>query len=253
MRHHRLDHGGAWQAVRAGAQRRRVCLDDAPGALAVHDLHRDRARVRAAELGADRHPEPLPDRERHLDEEPVLGGCRPPIRRRGADHLQRGERVRVEPGAVPRVEPVGDHVLRLAPPDHGGDGGHAVVFGTRAQHGEVGRRLLGRCRRGAPRRARRRRGRGAGASQGGRLAPSTIPCHRHTMLPSCTGASHSAAPRCGQAPGPTCSPPAASRQATSSRPATTRPNARPGRTSRLPASTCHPPVGRGLRPLQRRR
>jgi hypothetical protein len=85
---------------------------------------------------------------------------------------------------------------------------------------------------------------GSGRQPGRPVGPSAIPCQRHMIVPSCTGASHSAAPRCGQAPGPTCSRPAPSRQATSSRPATTRPNARPGRTSRLPARTCQPPVGR---------
>ena len=71
-----------------------------------------------------------------------------------------------------------------------------------------------------------------------------MPCQRQTRVSPTTGASHSAAPRCGQAPGPACSAPSAERQATTSRPATGRPNARPGRTSRLPATTYQPPDGR---------
>ena len=95
--------------VRRGAQRRGVGLHDRARALAVDDLHRDRARVGAAERGVHRHAEPLADGEGHLDEEPVLGGRA--VDGRGAEHRERGERVGVQPGAVPRVEPVGDHVL----------------------------------------------------------------------------------------------------------------------------------------------
>jgi hypothetical protein len=74
--------------------------------------------------------------------------------------------------------------------------------------------------------------------------PSARPCQRQTSRPSCTGASHRAAPRCGQAPGPACRVPAPSRQATTSRPPITRPKARSARTSRLPARTYQPPDGR---------
>jgi hypothetical protein len=75
-------------------------------------------------------------------------------------------------------------------------------------------------------------------------APRSRPCQRQISRPSCTGASHSAAPRCGQAPGPARSVPSVSRHATTSRPPTIRPKARPGRISRLPAITNHPPDGR---------
>ncbi|MCW2718120.1 MAG: hypothetical protein JWR81_1942 [Pseudonocardia sp.] len=75
-------------------------------------------------------------------------------------------------------------------------------------------------------------------------APRARPCQRQISCPPCTGALHSAAPRCGQAPGPTRSVPSSSRQATSSRPATTRPKTLPGRTSRLLAITNQPPDGR---------
>ena len=74
--------------------------------------------------------------------------------------------------------------------------------------------------------------------------PRAMPCQRQTRSSPCTGASQRAAPRCGQAPGPTARAPSAVRQATSSRPATVRPNARPGRTSRLAAITNQPPDGR---------
>ena len=137
---HRLDHRGARQAVRAGAQRRRVRLDDAPGALAVDDLHRHRPRLRAAELGVHRDAVALAHRECHLDEKPVLGGRA--LERRSAQHPQGGERVRVEPGAVPGVEAVGDDVLGLAAADHRGDGGQRDVGGrARAEHRGVRRRL----------------------------------------------------------------------------------------------------------------
>ena len=118
-------------------QRRGVGLDDRSGALAVDDPHGDRARVGAVELGVHRHAEAAPDGERHLDEKAVLG--RRAVRRGRAQHAQRGERVGVEPGAVPRVEPVGEHVLRLAPADHGGHGRDAASGGrARPEDGRVG-------------------------------------------------------------------------------------------------------------------
>ena len=140
VRDHGLDHGGARQAVGAGTQRRRVRLDDAAGALAVDDLHRHRARVGAAELGVHRNAVAPADGEGHLDEKSVLGGRA--VERRSAQHPQRGERVRVEPRAVPGVEPVGDDVLGLAAADHGGDGGQRCVGGrARAEHGGLRRGL----------------------------------------------------------------------------------------------------------------
>jgi hypothetical protein len=48
-------------------------LDHRSGALAVDDPHRDRARVRAGELGVHRYAQVAPERERHLDEKAVLG------------------------------------------------------------------------------------------------------------------------------------------------------------------------------------
>ena len=44
------------------------------------------------------------------------------VRRRRREHLELGERVRVKPRAVPRVQPVGDDVARLARADQPGDG-----------------------------------------------------------------------------------------------------------------------------------
>ena len=160
----------------------------------------------------------------------------------GAHSTVRGERVRVEPGAVPGVEPVGDHVFGLAPADHGGDGGERRVGGGR---GPSTGRPSGPVppRPAAPRPARRRRRWRTCASPAARRSQGR-PCQRHTRVPPTTGASHSAAPRCGQAPGPAAARRPAVRHATTSRPATVRPNARPGRTSRLPAITYQPPDGR---------
>ena len=230
----------------SGAQRRGVGLDDAAGALAVDDLHRDRARVGAAERGVHRHAEALADGERHLDEKAVLG-------RRAVDGgaestLQRGERVRVQPGAVPRVEPVGDRRpparsgrsrwrrRRARPaggrgPEHRGvgdglvrpsvveahPGEHAVVVARAACASPAGRRARGPCRAsGRPGRRRARARRTARRPGAGRRRARRRARRRR------------------------------SRQATSSRPATVRPNARPGRTSRLAGH--HEPAPRTAAP-----
>lgn len=76
------------------------------------------------------------------------------------------------------------------------------------------------------------------------LAPTGSPCHRHTTVSQTTRPCASGAPRCGHSPGPTSSCPAASRHATSSRPATRVPNGRSGRTSLLAANANQLPDGR---------
>ena len=66
-----LDHRGARQPVGAWAEGSGVGFDDAARALAVDDAHHDGARLRAGELGDDRHAEPA-DVERHRHQEAVL-------------------------------------------------------------------------------------------------------------------------------------------------------------------------------------
>ena len=90
-----------------GAERGGVGLHHAAGALAVDDAHHDGAGVRAAELGADRHPPGAAQPEGHVHHQHMfVGGL--------VVDDQMAERVRVEPTPVPGIEPIGDHVLRLA-------------------------------------------------------------------------------------------------------------------------------------------
>ena len=56
-------------------------------------------------------------------------------------HLELSERIRVIPGAVPRVEPVGDDVARLARADQPRDGVQVGAVGPRGQDRPLGRVL----------------------------------------------------------------------------------------------------------------
>ena len=244
---HRLDHRGAGPAVRAGAQRGGVRLDHRAGALAVDDLHGHRARVRAGERGPHRHPEPATDGEGDLDQEPVLGGRA--VQRRGAEHAQRGERVRVQPGAVPRVEPVGQHVLRLAAADHGGHRGAGCGRGPGAGPSTAaGRSPAHRPRPAAPRPARRRRGSGRCASRAARRRRAPARASGRPAARRAPGRRTARRPGAGRPPGRRAARRRSSRQATSSRPAD-HPAERPAGPD-LPAAGQHEPAaGRpGLRP-----
>ena len=80
-------------------------LDHAAGAFAFGDVHHDRPGVRAGELGPYRHTPGPAQPERHVHHQHVI------ITGIVVDD-QVAEGVRVEPRAVPRIEPIGDHVLR---------------------------------------------------------------------------------------------------------------------------------------------
>ncbi len=105
---------------RAPSQRSGMRFDDAARALPVEDAHDDRAGLGAGELRDHRDTEAT-DPKRHGDQESVglfgevVIGCR----RR--ENLEPGERVRVKPRAMPRVEPVGDDVFGLACAHQPGD------------------------------------------------------------------------------------------------------------------------------------
>ena len=76
--------------------------------------------------------------------------------------------------------------------------------------------------------------------------PSARPCQRQiSSQPDCCAVDMSA-PRCGQAPGPACSPPSGARHTTSSTPATVVPSGVPTRTSREGATTNQLPDGRAF-------
>ena len=89
-----------------------VCLDDTALTLAVDDAHDDRPRAGSGELGDHRDAESA-DLERHGDQEAVELLGQVVVGGRCAEHLESGEGIRVEPCAVPRVQPVGDDVARL--------------------------------------------------------------------------------------------------------------------------------------------
>jgi hypothetical protein len=82
-------------------------FDDAACAFALGDVHHDRPSVRAAELGAYRHtPGPTQPKRYVHHQHMIITGI--------VVDDQVAECVRVEPRAMPRIEPVGDHILRLA-------------------------------------------------------------------------------------------------------------------------------------------
>ena len=89
-----------------------VCFDDAALTLAVDDAHDDRPRAGSGELGDHRDAESA-DLESHGDEEAVELLGKVIVGGRCAENLEPGEGIRVEPCAVPRVQPVGDDVARL--------------------------------------------------------------------------------------------------------------------------------------------
>ena len=156
------------------------------------------------------------------------------------------ERVGVQPGAVPRVEPVGDDVARLAGRRQRDDRRERVLERRPGGEHRVGRsaRRRPRPRRGAPRTGSRRRTRRRSRQLGWPSPSSGIPCQRQSTVPSTTSQSSSRAPRCGQAPGPARAEPSRSRHSTTSRPATVRSRVRPTGTSADAAATSQPWVGR---------
>lgn len=94
MRDDGLDDGDAGLPVGARTDWGGVGFDDAAGTLAFDDAHHDGARLGAGELGDGRHPETA-DPEGDRDDEPVV------FLGRGGEYLESGERVGVEPAAVP--------------------------------------------------------------------------------------------------------------------------------------------------------
>ena len=81
-----------------------MSLDHTAGALTFGDVHHDRPAVGAAEFGSYRHAPGPGQPECHVDHQQVI------ITSIVVD-ADVAEGVRVEPGAVPGVEPVGDDVL----------------------------------------------------------------------------------------------------------------------------------------------
>ena len=160
---------------------------------------------------------------------------------------QVGERVRVEPRAVPGVEPVREDVGGLAGTDHRCHGHEALVDDPGAPAGS-GRRWAPRSPTASSRTQARAPSSNAGSvRQPARPAgPRARPCQRQiSSQPDCTAVLMSA-PRCGHAPGPACSDPFGERQSTSSTPATVVPNGVPVRMSRLAPTTYQLPDGRAV-------
>src|SRR5699024_3178169 len=111
----RLDDRGAWHSPLVDTQRGGVCLHDTASSLSLDDPHDHRAGFGAGELGTHRHSPAARHLETDVHDQTVLLGC-------GTfgyfGHLQPHERVGVEPGTVPGVEAVGDHVLGLTASRH---------------------------------------------------------------------------------------------------------------------------------------
>ena len=80
--------------------------------LAVDNAHDDRPRAGSGELGDDRDAESA-DLESHGNEEAVELLGKFVVGGRCAENLESGEGIRMEPSAVPRVQPVGDDIARL--------------------------------------------------------------------------------------------------------------------------------------------
>jgi hypothetical protein len=84
-------------------------LTYAAGAFAFGDVHHDRPAVRAGEFGSDGHTPGPAQPERHIHYQHLI------ITGIVVDD-QVAECVRVEPRAVPGVEPIGDDVLGFTDP-----------------------------------------------------------------------------------------------------------------------------------------
>ena len=111
---------------------------NAADALTFNDPHDDGARFGHAEGGDHRYTNASEvESHGHCENVGVLVG----VDRWRTEHLQLGERVGVEPPAVPRVEPVGDDVARLARSFQTGDRSELRAAGPRRQHRGVQRRF----------------------------------------------------------------------------------------------------------------
>ena len=172
---------------------RRVGLDHAAGALAPDDGHDDRPGVRARELRAHR------DASRGVSRN-VTSTMSTLSSLRSSTTTRWLNAVRVVPRAVPRVEPVGDDVPRLADAgdlDDRGDRG--LQRRPRRERRPVGRRLAGvgsRTHARTPSSCAT-----TGFQPACPAAPRAMPCHRQTTSPRMTSQSSSRAPRCGQVRG----------------------------------------------------
>ena len=107
-----LRHRRAGQPVATGTHWGGVCLDDTALTLAVDNAHDDRPRAGSGELGDNRDAESA-DLESHGNEEAVELLGKFVVGGRCAENLESGEGIRMEPSAVPRVQPVGDDIARL--------------------------------------------------------------------------------------------------------------------------------------------
>ena len=117
--------------------------------------------------------------------------------------------------------------------------------GRAGRIGCVGRAARRRRGPAAPRPARRRRTPGRASSRTRGRPSSRRPCHGQISAPHSTVPVARSAPRCGQAPGPTCRPPSVPRHATISSPATDVPSGRL-RIASLAANAYQLPLGSAL-------
>lgn len=121
------------------AARGGVRFDGATGSLAVDDAHDNGPGTGAREFRQcwDAETAAHPEGDGYLEAVIRVGHV---TFRRAVEHVEMRERVRVEPGPVPRIEAVGDHVRGLAedkvrqggrPPSQPRSSGDFLATGTR--------------------------------------------------------------------------------------------------------------------------
>ena len=196
-----LGHHRAGRVHPRRGERGRVGLDDAAGALAVDDRHDDGVRVGAGELGAHRHGEGAAQAVGDVEHEQVLGGL-------VVVDAEVAERVGVQPGAVPRVEPVLRR-CRAARRSVGSEMTEASDSSSGGRSASTGRSVGSTPSSTSPTRTQNSMPSSKAAKvRQSPVAPSRssgIPCQRHRTVPSTTSHASRRAPRCGQAPGPASS------------------------------------------------